>query len=83
MWWSTKDRIVIDQQHQSGTLFRTLRALGPTAPLSAYVGRWAHSKEMKSDQLRPIVLEELGLLRSTTTKLPATVTHVSVPVADV
>jgi len=83
IWWSTKDKIVVDQKHQSGTLFRTLRELGPTAPLSGYIGRWPHSKEMKADQLLPIVLEELGLIDSTTTKLPATVTRVSVPVADV
>jgi poly(3-hydroxybutyrate) depolymerase len=83
IWWSTKDKVVIDQQHQSGTLFRTLRTLGPAAPLSVYIGRWPHSKEMKSDQLLPIVLEELDLLGSTTTKLPATVTHMTVSVAEV
>jgi hypothetical protein len=83
IWWSTKDKIVVDQQHQSGTFFRTLRELGPVAPLSAYIGRWPHSKEMKADRLLPIALEELGLLRSHTTKLPGTVTHVTAPVTDV
>jgi hypothetical protein len=38
---------------------------------------------MKADRLLPIALEELGLLRSDTTKLPGTVTHVTAPVADV
>jgi poly(3-hydroxybutyrate) depolymerase len=82
IWWSTKDEVVVDQQHQSGTLFRTLRQLGPAAPLCAYIGRWPHSKEMKADQLLPIALEELGLLGSHT-KLPATVTHVTAPGAGV
>ena len=46
--WSTKDRIVIDQKHQSGTLFRTLRRLGPCAPLTAYIGSWRrHSTKMR------------------------------------
>ena len=83
IWWSTQDKVVTDQQHQSGTLFRTLRGLGPDAPLCAYIGRWPHSKEMKADQLLTIVLKELGLLESRTTKLPATVTHVTAPVAGV
>ena len=83
IWWSTQDKIVTDQQHQSGTLFRALRKLGPVAPLCAYIGRWPHSREMKADQLLPIVLKELGLLGSSTRNLPATVTHVTVPVVEV
>src|SRR2546423_1577383 len=47
IWWSTWDRIVPDQRHQSYALFRELRRLNPCAPVSAYVGIWTHSKEMR------------------------------------
>lgn len=83
IWWSTADKIVTDQQHQSGTLFATLRTLGPRGPLSAYVGRWPHSKEMKAGQLLPIALHELGLLPTSTKRLPSSVAHLTVPSQDV
>jgi poly(3-hydroxybutyrate) depolymerase len=73
IWWSTKDRIVIDQKHQSGTLFRTLRRLEPCAPLKAYVGRWRHSSEMRSTSLLPLALIEFGLLPRGYDRVPATV----------
>lgn len=81
IWWSTEDRIVTDQQHQSGVLFATLRNLRPDARVSAYVGRWPHSKEMKASQLLPIALHELGLLPSTKT-LPRSVSHLTIPGQD-
>jgi poly(3-hydroxybutyrate) depolymerase len=81
IWWSTADRIVTDQQHQSGALFATLRTLGTRSPVSAYVGRWPHSKEMKASQLLPIALHELGLLSSTKT-LPRSVSHLTIPGQD-
>jgi poly(3-hydroxybutyrate) depolymerase len=62
IWWSRVDRIVTDQATQSGALFRELRRLSPRAPLSAYVGRWAHSTEMRAHSLLPVALGELGLL---------------------
>ena len=62
IWWSTKDRIVIDQRHQSGVLFRTVRRLDGKAPVKAYVGSWRHSSEMRSTALLPIALEDFGLL---------------------
>lgn len=83
IWWSTADKIVTDQQHQSGTLYRTLRSIGPKAPVSAYIGRWPHSKEMKASQLLPIVLRELGLLPECTKRLPGSVAHLTIPGQDV
>jgi dipeptidyl aminopeptidase/acylaminoacyl peptidase len=73
IWWSTKDRIVIDQRHQSGTLFRSLRRLGPCAPVKAYVGDWRHSTEMRSTSLLPLALIEFGLLPQGSMQVPATV----------
>jgi hypothetical protein len=83
IWWSTADKIVTDQQHQSGTLFRVLRQLNPQAPISAYIGRWPHSKEMKASQLLPIALKEFGLLPHNAKKLPKSVRHEAAPIEDV
>jgi poly(3-hydroxybutyrate) depolymerase len=62
IWWSTKDRIVVDQEHQSGALYRELRRLGPSASVTARVGTWRHSHEMRSTSLLPLALIGLGLL---------------------
>jgi pimeloyl-ACP methyl ester carboxylesterase len=83
IWWSTEDKIVTDQQHQSGTLFRMLRQLDASAPISAYIGRWPHSTEMKASNLLPIALVELGLLPESTKKLPASVRYVPASDQDV
>jgi len=60
LWWSTKDRIVADQRQQSDALYRRLRKLNARAPVSAFVGTWRHSAEMR-DRL-PAALASFGLL---------------------
>jgi pimeloyl-ACP methyl ester carboxylesterase len=62
LWWSTKDAIVQDQQHQSGRLFDDLRRLNPNAPISAFVGWWRHSAEMHAKTRLPLALTTFGLL---------------------
>ena len=62
IWWSRQDKIVTNQASQSGALFTTLRNLNPQAPISEYVGSWAHSTEMRSTALLPIALAGFGLL---------------------
>jgi len=62
IWWSKVDKIVTDQQTQSGALYRKLASLGTRAPVEAYVGRWAHSHEMRSTELLPLALRGFGLL---------------------
>jgi poly(3-hydroxybutyrate) depolymerase len=79
LWWSRTDRIVTDQEHQSGELFRVLERLNPCAWVSAYEGNWEHSKEMKASALLPIALVGLGLLSSTDTRLPDSVRHQGAP----
>lgn len=79
VWWSTRDRIVRDQKHQSEALFDELRRLNPCAPLSAYTGRWSHSKEMRASALLPIALSRFGLLPEAVKALPRTVRHISTP----
>ncbi len=75
IWWSRKDRIVVHQKTQSGALYRTLLRLGASAPLEAYVGRWAHSSEMRSTALLPLALSRFGLLPGSLADTPAGVTH--------
>jgi dipeptidyl aminopeptidase/acylaminoacyl peptidase len=75
IWWSTKDRIVIDQAHQSGALFRALRRFDVNAPVSEFVGSWRHSHEMRSTELLPVALERLGLLPRASKTLPASVAY--------
>jgi poly(3-hydroxybutyrate) depolymerase len=62
IWWSRLDRIVMHQETQSRALYRRLRELGTRAPVTARVGTWAHSKEMRSTALLPVALTDLGLL---------------------
>ena len=63
IWWSTRDRIVRDQRDESGRLFRLLRRLHPRAPVTEYVGLWAHSHEFRASARLPLALVELGLIR--------------------
>jgi hypothetical protein len=78
IWWSSRDLVVFDQRRQSSALFRQLKQLNPCAPISAYAGRWAHSREMKSTALLPIALYELSLLHRGK-QLPRSVRHQPVP----
>jgi poly(3-hydroxybutyrate) depolymerase len=79
IWWSRNDKVVTDQAHQSGTLFATLRSLNSHAPVSAYIGAWKHSHEMRYTELLPIALAGFGLLSAQPGALPATVTYVPAP----
>jgi dienelactone hydrolase len=63
IWWSFRDRIVRNQRDESGRLFRLLRRLHPRAPVTQYVGDWAHSKEFHASARLPLALVELGLIR--------------------
>jgi poly(3-hydroxybutyrate) depolymerase len=82
LWWSTQDRIVFDQAHQSKALLDELRRLDPCAPVSAYVGRWAHSTEMRATSLLPIALSGFGLLPADVKPLPKSVRHAPDPVCS-
>lgn len=63
IWWSTRDRIVVNQASESGLLYRAIRHLNPHAPVSQFVGTWGHTAEMRPTDAMPIALERLGLLR--------------------
>jgi len=62
LWWSVKDRIVIDQRRQSEALYRRILRLNPGAPVTAFVGAWNHSAEMRASSRLPAALAAFGLL---------------------
>jgi pimeloyl-ACP methyl ester carboxylesterase len=77
LWWSVADRVVVDQQHQSGRLFWNIRGLNPLAPVHAFVGFWIHTSEMRAKSQLPLALATFGLLprapdgRGTVRSIPA------------
>ncbi len=62
MWWSLRDRIVTNQNSESGRLYREIRRLNPNASVTKYVGAWAHSREMHPLTRLPLVLVRFGLI---------------------
>jgi pimeloyl-ACP methyl ester carboxylesterase len=63
LWWSTRDRVVVDQASQSGLLFRAIRRINPHAPVVQVVGTWQHTAEMRPLRRLPFALARIGLLR--------------------
>jgi len=62
IWWSTCDRTVRDQKHESGLLYRDIERLNPRAPVSQFVGGWAHTTEMTAHGYLPYALSRFGLM---------------------
>ena len=62
IWWSWKDQIVVDQNRESGALYRSIKRLNPTAPVAEFVGTCAHSAEFKATRRLPYALALFGLM---------------------
>ena len=62
IWWSRRDRIVVDGAGQSRLLYREIRRLNPSAPVLQVVGSWRHTAEMHWNRRLPHALVLLGLL---------------------
>ena len=62
IWWSSRDTTVTDQTRESGLLYRDIMRLNPFAPVTQFVGSWAHTTEMKSHGYLPFALSRFGLL---------------------
>ena len=62
IWWSTRDRVVTDQRNESGRLYRMIKRVNPAAPVTEFVGKWAHTTEMKSHAYLPYALSRFDLL---------------------
>jgi pimeloyl-ACP methyl ester carboxylesterase len=63
IWWSTRDRVVVDQASESGLLYRRIKRLNPGARVVEHVGRWRHTAEMRATGQMPLALAGVGLLR--------------------
>jgi pimeloyl-ACP methyl ester carboxylesterase len=68
IWWSTRDRIVVNQAGESGLLYRAIMRLNPQAPVSQFVGTWRHTAEMRPTGQMPLALAKMGLLDLTATR---------------
>ena len=62
IWWSRKDKIVVDQNQESGRLYRAIKRLNPKAPVEQFVGTWAHSHEMYPLARLPLALVDLKIV---------------------
>jgi poly(3-hydroxybutyrate) depolymerase len=62
IWWSTQDRVVLDQAQNSEALFERILAVDPDAPVVGVVGSWRHTAEMWYFRRLPAALASLGLL---------------------
>jgi len=63
IWWSRKDKIIVDQYQESGRLYRAIKRANPRAPVTQYVGDWAHSHEMHPLARLPLALIKLKLVQ--------------------
>jgi len=62
LWWSRTDRVVVDEAGQTGLLYRAIERLNPNAPVTQFVGTWAHTREMRAGARLPIALGLFGLV---------------------
>ena len=62
LWWSPRDRIVVQQKRQSARFFKTVTKLNPKADIVGYTGSWNHSAEMRAKTHLPLALAAFGLL---------------------
>ena len=62
IWWSRKDKIVVDQNLESGRLYRAIMRANPRAPVEQFVGTWAHSHEMQPLGRLPLALVDLKIV---------------------
>jgi poly(3-hydroxybutyrate) depolymerase len=62
IWWSTRDRVVTNQRHESAALYRQIVRLNPAAPAIEVVGTWKHAADMRASTRLPAALRLFGLL---------------------
>jgi poly(3-hydroxybutyrate) depolymerase len=62
IWWSHNDRIIVDQNQESGRLYRAIMRANPKAPVEQFVGTWAHSREMAPLARLPLALVDMNVI---------------------
>ena len=62
IWWSRRDKIIVNQSGESGRLYRAIMRINPKAPVEQFVGTWAHSHEMHPLARLPLALVDLKIV---------------------
>jgi pimeloyl-ACP methyl ester carboxylesterase len=62
LWWSRKDRIVVDQRRQSALLLHAVHRFNASAPVHGVAGDWRHSYDMGEHALLIPALKRFDLL---------------------
>jgi poly(3-hydroxybutyrate) depolymerase len=62
IWWSRKDKVIVNQSQESGRLYRAIMRVNPKAPVEQFVGTWAHSHEMHPLARLPLALIDLKIV---------------------
>jgi pimeloyl-ACP methyl ester carboxylesterase len=79
IWWSRTDRVVVDSARQSGSLFKRIRRANPRAPVTAYIGSWAHTQAFTPGWLLPHALAKFGLMPEVFGKRPVATKVITPP----
>jgi hypothetical protein len=62
LWWSVRDKVIVNQERQAGRFYREIRRIDPEAPVQAFVGAWPHAGEFSAFYRLPYALARIGLL---------------------
>lgn len=62
LYWSSRDRVIADQVHETEALGDAILALNPSADVMVFHGDWLHTAEMRPLRRLPRALARLGLL---------------------
>jgi pimeloyl-ACP methyl ester carboxylesterase len=62
LYWSLRDRVIVDQVSETGALAAEIRELNPAARVWDFEGDWSHTAEMRPLRRLPRALARFGLL---------------------
>jgi hypothetical protein len=61
LYWSMRDRVIVDQVSETGALATRIRLENRRAILWDFEGAWDHTAEMRADRRLPRALARFGL----------------------
>ncbi len=62
LFWSSRDKIIADQVHETEALADAIRAVNPKARVEVFHGDWFHTAEMRPMRRLPRAIARFGLL---------------------
>src|SRR6185312_2421086 len=62
LYWSTADRVIVDQRVETAALYGLIRDFNPRDRVWDFEGEWAHTAEMQPTRRMPRALARFGLL---------------------